>query len=391
MAEKSSQLDRVDAADAITTDAGTDRDDLLEVRSDDYNSGDYGSGDYATSDTASLEAASDDEADETEDTDQIRAQIEETRSQMGETIDAIQEKLSFQNISDQVKEQVSEHINSALETAKETVYDATIGNLGKAGKFMQNIGKEISNTEAGKFARKNPFPLVLIGLGVGLLAYEGFGNRNRRAYRYSDYDNDTRNRGMRDSGTFGTLKSATGKIGDTASSAYESVSETTGQALESVKGAANSAYGTVTDSANKAYSAVTDYANTAYEKAGEYGTVAREKYEYHLEENPLAVGAVALAVGAAIGLAIPATSYEQEFMGEYSQQLLDKAQTAAGDLVDRVKEVASEAQKTIGNEVKGVVDETKRTIADEAKNQGIIGDDGKDKGFTGASKNQGLA
>jgi ElaB/YqjD/DUF883 family membrane-anchored ribosome-binding protein len=376
MVEKSSQLDRVDAADAITTNAGADRDDLLEVRSDDYGSDGYG-----LSDDTTLEAVTDDNADETDDTDQIRAQIEETRSQMGETIDAIQEKLSFQNISEQVKEQVSEHINSALETAKETVYDATIGNLGKAGKFMQNIGKEISNTEAGKFARKNPFPLVLIGLGVGLLAYEGFGNRNRRAYRYSDYDNDPRNRGMRDSGTMSTLKSATGKIGDTASHAYESVSETTGQALESVKGAANSAYGTVTDSANKAYSAVTDYANTAYEKAGEYGTVAREKYDYYLEENPLAVGAVALAVGAAVGLAIPATRYENELMGEYSQQLLDKAQTTAGDLVERVKEVASEAQKTIGSEVKGVVDETKKTITDEAKNQGFIADKPKNQGL----------
>jgi ElaB/YqjD/DUF883 family membrane-anchored ribosome-binding protein len=363
MAEKSSEfIDKTDASDAITTNAGAEQDDLLEVRSDDYAMSDIGMSDAATTAT--------DDKSETDDTDEIKAKIEETRSQMGETIDAIQEKLSFQNLSDQVKEQVSETINGAFVTAKETVYDATIGNLGKAGKFMQNVGKEISNTEAGKFARKNPFPLVLIGLGVGLLAYEGFG-KSRRTYRYSDYDNDTRNRGMRDSGTIGTLKSATGKIGDTASNALGTVSETTGQALESVKGAASSAYGSVTDTANKAYSAVNDYAHTAYEKAGEYGSVAREKYDYYLEENPLAVGAVALAVGAAVGLALPATRYEQEFMGEYSQQILDKAQTTAGDLVDRVKEVASEAQKTLGDEVKTVVSETKKTLTDEAKNQGL--------------------
>jgi ElaB/YqjD/DUF883 family membrane-anchored ribosome-binding protein len=385
MAEKSSQLDRVDAADAITTNAGADQDDLLEVRSDDYTADDY-----TTSDTTALETTSDD-ADETDDTDQIRAQIEETRSQMGETIDAIQEKLSFQNISDQVKEQVSEHINSAIETAKDSVYSATIGNLGKAGKFMQNIGKEISKTEAGKFARKNPFPLVLIGLGIGLLAYEGFG-KSRRTYRYSDYDTDPRSRGTRDSGAMNTLKSATGKISDTAGSALGTVSETTSNALHSVSDAASSAYGTVSDSANKAYSAVTDYAGTAYEKAGEYGTVAREKYDYYLEENPLAVGAVALAVGAAVGLAFPATRYEQEYMGEYSSQLLDKAKDTAGGLVERVKEVASEAQKTLGDEVKTAVSETKKTIADEAKNQGFIADEGKKAGFTAdKGKTPGLA
>ena len=382
MAEKSSELnsantlDRIDASDAISSAA--DESKYSEARSDDETD--------EISDTA-LEAASDDETDDNDDTDQIRAQIEETRSQMGETIDAIQEKLSFQNISEQVKEQVSEHINSAIETAKDTVYGATIGNLGKAGKFMQNIGKEISNTEAGKFARKNPFPLVLIGLGVGLLAYEGFGKSSRRTYRYSDYDNDPRNRGQRDSGTFSTLKSAansaTGKLSDTASSAYESVSSTTGNALESVKGAASSAYGTVTDSANKAYEGVTNYANTAYEKVGEYGTQARETYDYYLEENPLAVGAVALAVGAAIGLAIPATRYESEVMGEYSQQLLDRAQNAAGDLVDRVKEVAAEAKTTLSEEVKTTFDETKKTITDEAKNQGFISDKPNNRGIVG--------
>ena len=376
MAEKSSELDKVNASDAVSTAAGADQDSLLELRTDDYSSENY-----TASDSEALEAATDDDDEGTEETEHIRAQIVETRSQMGETIDAIQEKLSFQNISDQVKEQVSEHINSAIETAKDSVYSATIGNLGKAGKFMQNIGKEISKTEAGRFARKNPFPLVLIGLGVGLLAYEGFGNKNRRAYRYSDRDNEPRHRGGHDSGTISTLKSATGKIGDTASHAYESVSETTGQALESVKGAASSAYGSVTDTASKAYSSVTDYAGTAYEKVGEYGSQAREKYDYYLEENPLAVGAVALAVGAAVGLALPATRYESEFMGEYSSQLLDKAQTAAGDLVDRVKEVAAEAKTTLGEEVKTTLSETKKTIADEAKNQGFISDELKNKGF----------
>lgn len=358
MAEKSSELGLTGEPDAVSTAAGAAQDTYLEARSDDY----------PQTDSEAVELAAN-TGDAPEETEHLKAQIEETRSQMGETIDAIQEKLSFQNISDQVKEQVSEQINNALETAKETVIGATIGNLGKAGKFMQNVGKELSKTEAGKFARKNPFPLVLIGLGVGLLAYEGFGRKGSRPYRYSDHDNDRRDRGA--STRISTLKSATGKISDTASSAYESVSTTTGNALESVRGAASSAYGSVTETANKAYSSVSDYAGTAYEKAGEYGTQARETYDHYIEENPLAVGAVALAVGAAIGLAIPATRYESEFMGEYSQQLLDKAQTAAGGLVDRVKEVASEAQSTLSNEVKTTLSETKKTIAEESKNQGL--------------------
>jgi ElaB/YqjD/DUF883 family membrane-anchored ribosome-binding protein len=370
MAEKPSELSLTNEPDAVSTAAGAEQDTFLEARADDY----------PATDSEAVEMAAN-TGDAPEETEHLKAQIEETRSQMGETIDAIQEKLSFQNISEQVKEQVSEHINSALETAKDSVYDATIGNLGKAGKFMQNVGKELSNTEAGKFARKNPFPLVLIGLGVGLLAYEGFGRKSRRSYGYSEFDDEAGKLHGAGSATMNTLKSATGKIGDTASNAYETVSETTGQALESVKGAASSAYGSVTDAASKAYSSVNDYAHTAYEKAGEYGHQAREKYDYYIEENPLAVGAVALAVGAAVGLALPVTRYESELMGEYSQQVLDKAQTAAGGLVDRVKEVASEAQKTLGDEVKTAVSETKKTITDEAKNQGFIADKPKNQGL----------
>jgi len=359
MAEKTSELGLTREPDAVSTAAGAEQDKYLEARSDVYPG----------TDAEAIEMATN-TGDAPEETEHLRAQIEETRSQMGETIDAIQEKLSFQNISEQVKEQVSEHLNSALETAKETVYEATIGNLGKAGKFMQNVGKELSKTEAGKFARKNPFPLVLIGLGVGLLAYEGFGRKNSRKYRYSDYGSDRRDR-REGSSTFGALKAVPGKISDTASSAYESVSSTTSDALHSVSDAASSAYGSVTNVASNAYESVSNYAGSAYDKAGEYGQQARETYDHYIEENPLAVGAVALAVGAAIGLALPATRYEHEFMGEYSQQLLDKAQTAAGGLVDRVKDVASEAQKTLGNEVRSTLSETKKTITDEAKNQGL--------------------
>jgi predicted ribosome quality control (RQC) complex YloA/Tae2 family protein len=47
-------------------------------------------------------------------TEEIKAKIEETRADMGETIDAIQERLSYANISEQVSEQVS----NAIETAK---------------------------------------------------------------------------------------------------------------------------------------------------------------------------------------------------------------------------------------------------------------------------------
>ena len=101
------------------------------------------------------------------------------------------------------------------------------------------------------------------------------------------------------------------------------------------------------------------------------GTQAREQYDYYIEENPLAVGAIALAVGAAVGFSIPATRYEGELLGEYSQQVLDKAQTAASGLVDKVKTVAGETVQT-----------AQESFKEEAKAQGLVGDTGTTGGST---------
>jgi hypothetical protein len=341
MAEKSSELENTDSIESYSE----------ENQSDDLA--------LATTDTDTLEASSSD-ADTTDEPEQIKAQIEETRAQMGETIDAIQEKLSFSNIS----EQVSEQINSAVETAKDAVYDATIG---KAGTFMKNLGSELSKTGVVKTARDNPFPFLLIGLGVGLLAYNGFGGKRRsnggngggfNKYLPSQIPGKA------------TLKSAQEKIGGVASS----VGGAATSAYGSVSGAASTAIGGVSNAASTAYEGVGNFAGTAYEKVGEFGTQAREQYDYYIEENPLAVGAVALALGAAVGFSIPSTQYEGELMGEARHNLLQKAQDTAGELVDKVKQVASEAQKTIG---------------DEVKSKGLLGDTGA--GSSGSSSSSASA
>ena len=78
----------------------------------------------------------------------------------------------------------------------------------------------------------------------------------------------------------------------------------------------------------------------------------KKNYNHYIEENPLAVGAVALAVGAAVGFAIPLTKKENEYMGELRDNVVEKAQTTAQDAIGSVKQVASDAQKMIVEEVK---------------------------------------
>lgn len=269
-------------------------------------------------------------------TNAIKARIEETRREMGETIDAIQERLSLANISDQVSETVS----NAIESAKDTAYDATIG---KAVNVMKNFGDGISRSDAFRVVRNNPFPLALIGLGAGLLAYQSFsrtssaraGNGGGRRQLKGEVDSHVNSRGA-------------------VSRAYDGISERAGEALETVGEKANATYESVSGALSNAYSGAGDAAHRAYERVGEYGTMAYDKYDEYIEENPLAVGAVALAVGAAVGFAIPSTRYEGELMGQARENVVQKVQDAAGTLVDKAKNAATEAGKTIKEEARSL-------------------------------------
>ena len=249
---------------------------------------------------------------------QIKEQIEETRSQMGETIDAIQDRLSFSNLS----EQVSEHVSNAVETAKEAVYDATIG---KAADMMKDVTSKISGATAIKTVRDNPLPFVLLGAGAGLLAYQAYSSKNPRSTRH-EFASET--------------GKGAGKSGEGIGNKVKGLAETATAPV-------GAAYDKAAKIADTAYSGAADAVNQAYNKVGELGTTARERYTHHLEENPLAVGAVALALGAAVGLALPSTRYEGELLGQARQDLLDKAQDTAADLLDKTKQVVMEAGQAV--------------------------------------------
>lgn len=324
MAEKSSELNSVDKVDPIATSAGAGRDEFLERYSEDLSDTEQREFDTNTGDAP-------------EETEQIKAQIEATRNQMGETIDAIQEKLSLSNIS----EQVSETVSSAIETAKDTAYDATIG---KAVSFMRNVGDGVTQSSTFRTVRRNPLPFALIGVGAGLLAYQSFSGRS--SSRGNGRDHARFMRHSQQSEGSSAMNSTRQSIGQV----YEGVSERASSAVDSISNVAGTAYESMTGAVTSAYSGAGEFAHRAYDRAGEYGHLAHEKYDQYLEENPLALGALAVAVGAAVGFAIPSTQYEGRLMGEARENLMERAQEAAGSLVDKAKQVANEAGQTIKQE-----------------------------------------
>src|SRR5713101_4343171 len=87
---------------------------------------------------------------EEEDLDTARAQFEQTRAEMGETIDAIKERLNPQKLMGQ---------------AKESVREATIGRAQDAANAAVETAKDTGTTVAG-FIKENPIPAALTGLGI---------------------------------------------------------------------------------------------------------------------------------------------------------------------------------------------------------------------------------
>lgn len=346
MVEKSGELKNIDKLDPVSTAAGAGMDDFLEKYEDEY-----------PDNSEQLEATAD--TDNTpEETEHIKAQIDETRSNMGETIDAIQDRLSFSNISEQVSEQVNNAIETAkdsvydvLETAKESAYEAT---LGKVVNYMKNASNELSRLSIVAAARENPFPFILIGLGAGLLAYNSFGKKQSRSFgRYrTDYRADDRTGYRVDDGIDYNTRTDPSYSRSTASN--EPIRSSTQEKL-------NDARGSLSNAAESAYEGVANVASTTYSEAGKVANKAFEKvgdtYSQYLDEKPWAIGAVALVAGAAVGLAIPSTRYEGELMGEARYNLMSKAQDTASNLVDKAKQVATEAGRTITEETKAVTKE----------------------------------
>lgn len=293
------------------------------------------------------EVETDGKKDETTDeTEQIREQIEDTRAKMSETIEAIQERLSISNISEQVTEQVTEQVSNLYQTAKETVYDATIK---RAGKFMNEVNNELKKSDFIKQVGNKPLPLFFIALGAGLLLF-GSKKNGRGSYRSGGNGRSFKGNNGRKNGNKGSMLSSAGEtLSGAASSTYQAVGNTANSAYESVGNAASSVYGSVSD-----------LAGGTIDKAGELVGQIQEKYEYYLEENPLVVGAVALAVGAAVGLSIPSTRYEDELVGEVRENLMSKVSDKLSGTIDKVKNIAGEAKNAVTE-----------SVTEEVRNQGL--------------------
>jgi ElaB/YqjD/DUF883 family membrane-anchored ribosome-binding protein len=293
------------------------------------------------------------EADE-QDVAATRAQIEQTRSELTETIDAIKEKLNPDRLVQQAKETVreatvgraQEAMSQAMDTARETV--------GSAVDTARDAGSTVMDT-----IRQNPVPYAMVGIGLGWLWME-----SRRRPRYGDRGQEYANVPPFDDRLRYDLPRhpARPAVGETLREAQERVGEVASQAQERAREIA----GEVKERAGEIVEKVKERAGTVASQVQhqvvETGSEATDWFGRMLRENPVAVGVVALGLGAALGLLVPETPQENRLMGESRDRLIDKTRQTAGDLAQKLQVVAGEA-----------VDAASQAASQEAQNQGLTG------------------
>lgn len=243
---------------------------------------------------------------------QLRAEIEDTRAEMSQTINEIQERLSPEHLMGQVKETVREATIGKVERVMETISEATEPArqaMGRAGTAIKETGKTV-----GESMWRNPIPVALIGLGVGMLVM-----RNLRG-NGSDVPRTSRR-------LPGDYESGNVRYGEPYGREYDE----SGGTLHNVKE-------TASDLAHRSTEALNSLTTKAKDRASDLGTRLGEV----MRENPLAVGAVAVAAGTAVGLMLPATRIESEYIGEASERLVDKAQEVARGAIDKVQNAAQQ-------------------------------------------------
>jgi ElaB/YqjD/DUF883 family membrane-anchored ribosome-binding protein len=108
---------------------------------------------------------------------------------------------------------------------------------------------------------------------------------------------------------------------------------------------------------------VSDMSSTVQDRASQLaGTVqdraawAQDNIQRGMQENPLAVGVVALGIGALIGLMLPSTEPENRYMGETRDRLVEQGQQMAQQVAQKVSNVAQEglsaAKEAVQNETR---------------------------------------
>jgi hypothetical protein len=173
--------------------------------------------------------------------------------------------------------------------------------------YLRHHGAREYISNLGTAAKQDPLPLALVGVGLAWLMMSGSRARSR----------------------------------------YDAVPDDAGTAEAGAKLRAVAA--NVKDTAAQASHKITDIAQGARERARQAGDAARHGaervrsgYAHMLDEQPLAIGAIGLALGAALGAAAPRSRTEDRWIGDTSERVKEGLGQVGRERIEKIDQATRE-------------------------------------------------
>ena len=304
---------------------------------------------------------------------QIEWEIEQTRHEMTDTLNQIEQRLSPRNMMDR-----------AVTNVRRSVRD--------------NVSRMIPDT-----VRDNPMPMALIGAGLGWLLVDSMRGRRHQEY-YTSAANEHYGEEWQagesayppasesydvESGVGYASERGTGYEGTAGVSGYGragyGASEYAGKGgngggvsamADNVRERASRAMGQTRRSARRLSSAarhrMSDAGEAMRDQAGYLAEASRRTYY----DRPLALGLIALAVGATLGGVLPRTRPEDRWLGDTRDELMGQATEAGRDAMERAQRAASrvaEVAREEGSDAFSRVKDAAKTEASREYREGSAG------------------
>jgi ElaB/YqjD/DUF883 family membrane-anchored ribosome-binding protein len=282
---------------------------------------------------------------------QLREEIARTRSALSNDVAALGDKLNPETLKENAREMIHEAKDAAKEGAKEMFRDAKDAAIGSMRQAKDQAVETISETvhvlgqraqdmgsSTASFVSAHAVPLSLVGLGVGWLMLSLSNGRRSRArgdsYGYYDRELGLEPEHGLGERARGAVSAARERVGEVASRASHTLSDKSEQLRERAGEVGSQLVRRASDARERA----SELGHRAYEGIGRASERARD----FGEENPLAIGLIALAAGVGVGLLLPATRRENRLMGETRDRLAENARRTISELGHSVERGAGE-------------------------------------------------
>jgi hypothetical protein len=291
------------------------------------------------------------------DTDEIRADIENTRERMDGTLDELSERLKPRHLLDEVLdyfqsrrergEPDGERVKEAASHAKHAAADAG-----------RTVIRQI---------KQHPVPAMLIGAGLAWLLFESDDDETatRKGYAELYSDEAAREYYSQQGGGYKQMPLLESEEAHPGPESYalpshylDDENDSGGGMIQGLKekGAHLRERGAelkekARRSMTRARQGAAEHTEEWRERAAEMGSEWKhqaedayhegvEKFKQTADEHPLAVGVGFLALGVLAGILIPSTRKENEIVGPTRDRLVERTREAASEAVERGKHVA---------------------------------------------------